>query len=367
MSPKKPAKQTSKQAEGTPRAKPRTGRRAARKAPISKEQTRLNDALQAQAVDAESLNQKSMEILTRILINNLIVRRKLPHFYFHEEARRADVDPEITRAWRIKEWPTSKLRNKDKFHCITQVLLRVELRLWSCPPDETYWDANKRLKRRLKELMKQGHSHNKLSQYLRISFKTLKEILAKEERKRCRPKHCPWTYLKVLENADDDLKRKKVISNTVQDRKPRNRDQAALEEHEALERARVRMIEQVIQPGDRCWNCDASWAALRYEGDTEPPERYRWYKCYECERDNFTPLPKIEMYGECGTCGRPWPNLKKRGTDAEGNTIRMCVICLSHSVINQKLIEPDGLGNLLNGDMNALQLLVAADGREMEP
>ena len=59
---------------------------------------------------------QAQETLTRIIINSLLVRKKLPQFYFHEEAKRAGIKQSNTRSWRIRGWPNAKIRNRDKFH-----------------------------------------------------------------------------------------------------------------------------------------------------------------------------------------------------------------------------------------------------------
>ena len=313
---------------------------------LTKEQRKLAQALNMQAQDAERLNQQAMEILTRILINSLLVRKKLPQFYFHEEAKRAGIKQSNTRSWRIREWPNAKIRNRDKFHGITEVLLRVQLRLWRYPAQETYWQANSRLKRRLRDLMRSGYSHNRIAQHLKMSFKTLKEILAKEERVRCRPKHCPWTLLQQLKNAEKEIDRKSTMTPSPAElKRAEDREEAIREEHNALERAKDELEEHTILSGGNCWNCNAGWPSLRYECDTDGYPKYRWFKCYECARDNFTEIPRIDMYAECGTCSRPWPNLRKVDLDPSGLTVRLCMMCLSHNIINKKVIQPDGLGN----------------------
>ena len=309
---------------------------------LSKEETKLAEFLNTQAMDAERLNHYAMDILTRILINNLIVRKKLPQFYFHEEARRAGINPANSRSWRIKEWATTNMRNRDKFKGITEVLLRVQIRLWNYPHQETYWQANSRLKRRLRELMRSGYTHNRIAQHLNMSFKSLKEILAKEERVRCRPKHCPWELLENLKKADKAIDRRATMSPTpAEQKRAQERRQAEAQYQEALKRARDNMEDHIIPTGGGCWNCNAPWSSLRYECDTDDYPKYRWFKCYQCERDNFTEAPRIVPYSGCGTCHRPWPNLRKVDIDPDGNVVRLCMNCLSHNIIVKKKIQPE--------------------------
>lgn len=309
---------------------------------LTKEQRKLAQALNMTAMDAERLNQHAMEIMTRILINNLIVRKKLPQFYFHEEARRADIHPSNSRTWRIKEWSMTKMRNRDKFQDITEVLLRVQIRLWKYPHQETYWQANTRLKRKLRELMRSGYTHNRIAQHLQMSFKTLKEILAKQEHLRCRPKHCPWELLEKLKNADKAIDKRSTMSPTpAEEKRAQERKQAEAQDLQALEQARKDMEDHIIPAGGNCWNCNAQWASLRYECDTDDYPKYRWFKCFQCERDNFTEVPRILAYSDCGTCKRPWPNLRKVDIDPDGNTVRLCMMCLSHNIVVKKVILPE--------------------------
>ena len=330
-------KQVRKYQRLAPPAPPPTDRNG-----LTKEQRRLAMALNAHAMDAAQLNLHAMEVLTRILIHNLIVKKKLPQFYFHEEARRAGINPSNSRSWRIREWSLAKMRNRDKFHGITEVLLRVQLRVWPFPKEETYWQANSRLKRKLRELMRSGYTHNRIAQHLNMSFKTLKEILAKEQRLRCRPKHCPWQLLDQLKQADRAIDTRATMSPTpAEQKRAQERKQAEAHELQALEQARKDMEEHIIPTGGSCWNCNGPWASLRYECDTDDYPKYRWFKCYECERDNFTEVPRISPYSDCGTCKRPWPNLRKVDIDPDGNTVRLCMMCLSHNIVVKKKITAE--------------------------
>ena len=299
--------------------------------------------------EAEKLSNHSLNLQTRLLINDLIQKRKLPHFYFHEEAKRAGIDPEISRAWRIRDWPVTRMRNQTRMKEITQVLLRVQLRLWAYPQNETYWEANEQFKRRIRDLKAKGHTHNRISQLLRMSFKTLEEIMHKTEKGNCRPRHCPWNLLRRLEEAESSLNKRKSNGRTPTDSRNPNGLKAETEEEEmAYLLAMEQLVQKVIAIRGTCWHCQSEWPNLRYEGELGTPVKYRVYKCCNCERENVTYLPKIEMYGECASCGKGWHNLKQPTQGHDGNTIRLCMLCLSHNTIISK--EDTKAGESFNYD-----------------
>ena len=114
----------------------------------------------------------------RNMINHLVRTKRLPRFYFHEEAEKIGVPQDIHKNWRIRDWPYARINRDPRFRDIVEVLYRVNLRLIKYPLHETYVEAIRRLRERVQHLkILPGITHHKLSQHLRVSYKTLQELL----------------------------------------------------------------------------------------------------------------------------------------------------------------------------------------------
>ena len=297
--------------------------------------------LMAQAgKQAQELGQIWLAHEARNIINHLIRIKRLPRFYFHEEAKKIGVPQDIHKNWRIRDWPYGHIDRDPRFREIVEVLYRVTLRLIKYPVHETYIEAIRRLRERVEYLKTlPGITHNQLSQHLRVSYKTLQELLQKEDGAKSRPRHCPWWMLERLENAHIELALDAHLN--LQQAHPGVKDPVTGSELDILidntpypeVRESQTVMEPMVQPGDRCWRCKAPWPNLTYDGPKPGEPNILVHICAICGRPSLTETPLIERYGPCGSCGAPWHNLKKSGTDQQGNGVHKCAHCQKPNLV----------------------------------
>ena len=321
---------------------PDTARPAGENATVDKFNRLLNNKLALEARDAERMNTAAMETITRILVYDLLEKKRIPQFYFHEEARRSGISHQETRGWRIREWPTAPFANKSVLNNITRVAMRVTLRLWETEHGDNYWKANARLQRRIRDIMDQGITHNRLAQYLRMSFKSLKIILDKDEDSHTRPKHCPWQLLKQLEHAEREiLHHNPNPAYLAHLKRQKQESQEKRQENEALRNAQQQRESRTINQGDKCPKCNAPWASLQFDEQLPGHPVYDQYRCMICSGEAYVKADAIDMYGECTQCGSPWNNLNRNYHDGQGRTVRICRRCDTHNVVKDRAIAPE--------------------------
>ena len=284
--------------------------------------------------EAQEIAQIWLANEARNISNHLLRTKRLPRFYFHEEAENIGIPQDVHKSWRIRDWPYVRINKDPRFRDIVQVLYRVNLRLIKYPVHETYIEAIRRLRERVDYLKSlPGITHNQISQHLRVSYKTLQELLQKEDGGKFRPRHCPWWMLERLENAQTELALDAHLNLHRADTAPEDTETASeldglLDTTSCPEVRQSQMVQEpIIQPGDRCWNCNASWATLTYDGTKPGEPNILVHICATCARPSLTEAPFIERYGPCGSCGAPWHNLKKTGTDLHGNGFHKCGHC----------------------------------------
>ena len=109
-----------------------------------------------------------------------LAKKNLPMFYFTEAGKELKIPAKTCRSWKINTWPTVNRPGDDKLIHKVAIYIRVYLRLNDYPEDETYSQATNRLQRRILEIKEKDFSHNRISQHLRISFRTLNDIIEKK-------------------------------------------------------------------------------------------------------------------------------------------------------------------------------------------
>ena len=288
-----------------------------------------DEALRAQL---EILDSEATELVDyhtnlqfRILTNLLIVIRGLPAFYFYEEAHNAGVPADVYKHWRPSEWAKRPVAGRRMRLAILQTLMKVQLRLWDYPESETYWESHKIMLAKFEELDSKKFSHNKLSQYLGYSFRTLANIKRKREGGAYQPKHCPWQIRRRLEGAEDEIDRSPHYQVQRPNPTPESRVAQEISEME-LEVERT-LREQVIELRGNCWQCGYEWSNLRFIGISENLPLHHEYQCRPCSRTNYTAFPIIERYSTCAHCGSPWPNLQALEIDEGNYQTRRCEKC----------------------------------------
>ena len=107
-------------------------------------------------------------------------RRQLPQFYFTEAGGELGVSAKTCREWRINAWPITHRAQDQNLMYKLGIYLRVYLRLSNYPANETYAQAMEILQQRIKQLEEQRFSRNQISQQMRLSFRTLKQLRERE-------------------------------------------------------------------------------------------------------------------------------------------------------------------------------------------
>ena len=292
------------------------------------------DLLETQAY-ARSITRYSLLRHANILVHLLIIQKQLPPFYFAQAATEVGIAPQIYRYWRIDNWPIHLHHNDDRLQSIVQVLERVHIRLCRYPTTETYPQAVQNLRDRIDHLKNDGFSHNRIAQHLRFSFRTLADITKPDPEGKHRPRHCPWSLLEKLEDAEERINTQ-VHSRTATNLMPRGN---RAEDEELL--PPPPLPEHLIQPHDNCRKCGATWVHL-YENGSDV-HKTPIFTCRTCGKDNLvnmgpqggTSTPRgdapreefIERYAPCWNCKGPWHNLSRDGEDQWGNVLYTCVLC----------------------------------------
>lgn len=238
------------------------------------------DLFEAQ-VTAIQITNFSMRQQSLSLLRYLVDIKQLPAFYFKDAAKElclTSKDHRVEQFQGYRDNPRPVIEHRNTM----AILLRVYLRIFTYPEQESYPTALQNLRNRYHELKDKGFSHNKISQHLRMSHHALTEAVAPpEDGKQQRPRHCPWEMLTRLETAEQDI-----------DRKPVSRRESAIYIEDERE---------VPLP-------DESTLGFTY----------------------------IERYDPCGHCGAPSHNLKFDEYDVYGNQIFQCVICSKVNRIRPK-------------------------------
>lgn len=281
-----------------------------------------------------------------------LARKDLPMFYFTEAGEGLGIPAKTCRSWKINSWPAANRPGDEKLLQKVAIYIQVYQRLSKYPSDETYADAAKRLQRRINELREKRFSHNQISQYARISFRTLKDIQTKDPEPSRRRNHCPWNLLERLEDAEAGMLEQREQQEQFKDNRiPRSGPGQSGPGPKPASQAGPDPMER----GGRCLKCGEPWSNLRYDGEDA------WGReimvCIICANEN--PVSKdpppadppdmdeagtmkpgrhefVERYEPCRKCKTPWHNLKKDRVDRWGNTVYICLRCASLNLVRPK-------------------------------
>ena len=304
---------------------------------------------QAQDTAAE-LIAYSMSAEASINAHYLYIKKRLPAFYFTQAANDTGVPPAVYRCWRSGNHPRQTPPNDRRLLLMSEILCRVKLRIHRYPLAETYHDALERLRLRVEELKDTGITHNRIAQYLRMSYRTLIDITEENSENKHRPRHCPWELLERLENAENRINALPHV---------KGEDYPDVRTGRNMEPVPPPADIQFIQRYENCLKCNATWIHLYYDG----VEAYGncVYTCMTCGQHNLIrnpldemedeePLPVgegppreefIQRYGECRSCNAPWHNMYREGPDRWGHTLFICMQCheVNRVVAKQKDIQ----------------------------
>ena len=238
------------------------------------------DLFEAQ-VTAIQINEFSMRQQSLIMLRYLVDIKLLPAFYFKEAAKDlclASKEHRVDQFLHYRENPKPIIEHRNTM----AILIRVYLRIFQSPEQESYNTAMQNLKLRYQELKDQGFSHNKISQHLHMSHHALTEAVAESsDDRQQRPRHCPWELLRQLDNAEETI-----------NRRPVSRRESAI--------------------------------YIDEERDIPLPTEAEQGFVY------------IERYDPCGHCGAPPHNLNLDFNDVYNNAVYQCVICSKLSRIMAK-------------------------------
>ena len=259
-----------------------------------------------------------------MLAHLLIAKKQLPSFYFIEAAAEIGIPPQSCRYLKLNTWPISPQRNQERLRDIVQILTNVHLRVLHYPETETYPEAMQRLRKRVEHLIVTGITHNRVAQHLRVSYKTLKDILDNPDNVTHRPRHCPWAMLNRLKHAEDEI-------DTATHYRLGSEPSARYRANQISNELPPPDDSILVPMGSPCYKCSASPVHLYPDGKDAWGNIIR--TCRICSTNNVSPPQNlrtddiIERYAPCWSCGGPWHNLGKNGIDQEGYTIYICVLC----------------------------------------
>ena len=281
----------------------------------------------------------------------VLAKKNLPMFYFTEAGKELGIPAKTCRSWKINTWPTANRPGDDKLIHKVAIYIRVYLRLNEYPEEETYTQATKRLQYRVLELKEKDFSHNRLSQHLRISFRTLNDIIDKEPEEAIRRNHCPWALLQKLDGAETEMQERQEKQEKLQENR-------ILRESKKYEKQKANPGppdgRNLLKKDGSCPKCGARWNNLQYDGkDTwnrtimvciicsnenpmaqeETTEETTEEFSEEAPEDINEERPNrkefVKRYDPCRQCGTPWHNLKRDRVDRWNSTVYICLRCAS--------------------------------------
>ena len=259
-------------------------------------------------------------------------QRHIPIFYFIEAAEEMGIDGQTCRQWRVGQWPITRVRDPRRIEGMLEIYLKVYIRLRQHSKVETFPDAMRRLKRKINELeLERKISPNQISQHLRMSFRTLQDIRSKSNTyNNNRQRNCPWDLLDRLETIEEDLKEQKKSRVN----RPRIQREYFTQGPQVPPEPPPGMV--TIRRGQSCPKCQASWIHMYPSGENS--WGYTLMTCRVCGKDNpiqkeyeeddeNNPTRFVERYAPCWNCKYPAHNLKRVGSDQDGNTNYICLVC----------------------------------------
>lgn len=296
--------------------------------------------------DAESSAKLYMASLSdwyTSMIDHLINRKQLPSFYFLDAAKAAGLSKDVTKNWKIREWPNITPRNPQKIRDITQTLLLVMCRINGYPYGETYFEALARLQTRITEL-KDKYNQNALTELLNLPHNTIDNILTSTSRRHAKFVHCPWRLLEKLENAEERIQSANkmempeygYLSNGPADR---------VTEEAVVMSSRI-VQSRTIEMGGNCHRCRASWPSLRYHGPVEHQPDLAEFCCLICSSDNYVQTAPMERHSRCPVCNWPWWSMDRKDGPAKDQVTMVCRRCGMENRIVPKGAPPEGYQKL---------------------
>ena len=272
-------------------------------------------------------------------------RKKIPGFYFTEAAVKLGIPTQTCRPSKIESILRGTNQDTKQYRDMLSILLETYNRLRNTPEDQTYHQATRCLKKRINDL-KKDYSHNQIAIQANLSHKTLTDLIQDDERESYRRHRCPWDLLEKLEDAEEKIEiQKDYTSHQQKIMRPGKNGGTTSAPKKPTEY-------DLIEPGDPCLKCGASWNHLNKNGEDI------WQNvimtCIICSKDNLINLEIIrrrhqqekrtfEYEGKCPGCLAPWQNQIREGTNQDQNPVYTCNICYRENIIEHgKTVIPGG-------------------------
>ena len=281
------------------------------------------------------------------IMGGLFRQRRIPIFYFNQAAEEMGLPTQICRQWRVMEWPVARTRDTQKIDGILELYLKVFTRISSYPNGETFPEAMTRLAARIKELEGPRMTKNQISQHLRMSFRTLLDVLEKAQKvdtptvRNTRQRHCPWELLERLDHIEEE----------TQEQKEKQSQHKRVQREYSSQGPRIPPTPPegaiLTTRNGICGKCKSSWVHL-YETE-ENTWGYMVMACRACGANNMLVEKEpednsddpmldpnahhIERYAPCGNCSSPWHNLTRDDNLENGSTVYLCMICSEINIV----------------------------------
>ena len=291
------------------------------------------------------MNLHTMTNMVRDHHHNLLIKKQLPHFYLNESANKLGISIQTCRPSKIDSCLRNTIQDQTQVRDLLLILMDVELRLMNSPIDETYYEAMRSLKSRIKELKQNDYSHNQIAIQANLSHKTLSDIIRDRESDSHRRHRCPWDLLEKLRNAEEKIETQREYTSHQQKimRPGKNGGFPAA--------PRMPTEYDFIEPDDPCLKCGASWNHLYRNGNDL--WNHAVMTCITCNKDNLINLGKIlarrtnkhrrlETNGPCPQCLAPWQNQVREGINPERKAVYTCNICQGENILEKRQPTPIG-------------------------
>ena len=200
---------------------------------------------------------------------------------------------------------------------ILHTIIRVQIRIWPYPGDETYWQSHDRMVLAISDLMARGITTHRLFQAIGTTFNSAPRIMAKKQSDRSRPTHCPWHIRQKLKEGESHLfGPDPAAAEKTRESIPYQADPEGTPPLDI----RHLLREQTIPLYGNCSKCQSSWSSLTFDGTAELIPFHHQYHCMVCSRTNFSPLPHIMRMAPCTHCTAPWTILDSTAMQPDGPT-----------------------------------------------
>ena len=220
----------------------------------------------------------------------LIHVRQIPNYYFRRKMRRLGLPPDTITGSYPNRWVTAhgrvRLEPGELYRKASRMFIEIHESTRHHPRHETHLQARRRLQDRLQDIENRGITLSAIADNLDMSAKVIQKMLTFTGQSDTYTTQCPWLTIDRVLAADwtsidveQPLFTEPVTPYSITEREIQQQRQRDVE----AERLRALRERHYINPGDKCWNCGASWPSLIPEPtkQNQPPREMR---CQLCSR-----------------------------------------------------------------------------------